>query len=164
MNKIKYALALCVLSVSSTVNAFETFNTEQSIITELVKCSNPRVLPASQNSAALYGCIGGLGETVKIFINGNSGSNTIRNFRFMWNEYTTSSISGTSAAQDKDVAESWLLSVSERYFKSESNEIKNHFFNSTDNKKFTNDNYTIEYTFHRGPSINERLLTITKNN
>lgn len=150
-----------MIFMPNIVYGADDFMTEAKRITELVDCKSSKIMPASKYGNALYSCITGKEDTVKIFINADDSQTGIKNIKFMWNEYTTNKIPGIASGVDRNTAAEWLEKISSRYFPNENSTIINTFFNSSENSKFSTGTHSINFSYFKGPSIDERLITIT---
>ncbi|MET3999848.1 hypothetical protein [Marinobacterium sp. MBR-109] len=155
------SIILALSLFSTAAYGFDTFNHESNRMTHLLSCDNPKYIPSSKYANKLYSCIGGKSDSVKIFINADSDQKSIKNIKFMWNEYTTTKIPGINMQDGKNIAHDWLIKISDHYFPTHKNKILKKFFSEKNNFEFTDGRYLIKYTFFEGPSINERLLIIS---
>ena len=139
--------------------AFDSFNNESSRVTREIGCTKPRITPGSGSWGALYGCIGGVGETVKFFINEKAGTGQVKNIKFLWNHWTKDI--GEGSHTDSKIANAWVSTMATMYAPLQVEEVTNTFFGKTD-KTIENEQYILKYTYHVGPAIDERMYIITK--
>lgn len=132
------------------------FTREYNRITESISCVNPEIIPADELSGALYSCIGGAGETIKVFVNEANGK--VQNTKFMWNDWTKDLGYGIHA--DYGLAKSWLSKISPIYAQGYESQVEAMFFSEL-NQSLKTPNYLLEYRYTKGPSMDERLYIIT---
>lgn len=94
-------------------------------------------------------------QTAKVFVNEQGSTGTIKDITVMWNDWTE----GTIHADKKD-ALVMLGMVVGKYVPEKKKEIIN-LFAKKKGKKLETENFHIEYTFTKGPAIDERLITLT---
>lgn len=137
---------------------FQSFRHEYRKVTKSINCQNPKIIKGSSFSGELYSCIGGASETVKFFINEKKGTNKVRNVKLMWNDWTKNLGEGMHA--DEELASKWVSVVAKLYAPDKSDELISTFFSSQE-KVIKSGKYSIEYNYHKGPAIDERLFIIT---
>jgi len=135
--------------------AFEGFDKESQKVSQNIGCLSPRVIGADR---PLYTCVGGASETVKFFINGDA-SRTVVNVKFIWNDWTKNTGYGTHA--DKSLARAWAASLGTLYAPHQVEEVLG-AFNGKRNVTIENENYTIVYTYSKGPAMDERMMVVRK--
>ena len=153
-------LILVGLMLSANAFAFDTFSKESGYLTGYMGCFNSKVIPASGSWGALYKCIGGGEETVKLFVNEKAGTGKVKNIKFLWNEYSQN-VGYIPAHADKSTAYMWVDKIAKRYAPEQADEIVS-AFKSTTSKVISANGYKFKYSFHRGPAANERMIIITK--
>ncbi len=148
------------LLVSASLAAAESpdFQAETKRVTSALNCTQPKITPASLGLGALYGCITGSAETVKFFINEEEGTGNIQNVKLMWNDWFVDI--GYGIHTDLEEAHIFVKTFAQLYAPKLGSKLTTAFF-SNSNAIFDTDNYHIEYKYHRGPKIDERLLTAT---
>jgi hypothetical protein len=151
--KVISVFLIFMLSACSRTTDFEI---EYSNITVAINCENPKITPKGKYTGALYSCIGGNAETVKVFVNESGGS--VKNIKFMWNDWTKDLGDGIHA--DKILAESWLSKISSLYAEGLERQVKSIFFSDV-SQKLETPNYVLEYRYTKGPAIDERLYIVT---
>src|SRR5690606_7187967 len=149
---------VCVFCATSSF-AFDNFNAESKRITESVKCQKPKITPGNESWGALYGCIGGASETVKIFINEQVGSGQVENVKFMWNDWTRDGGYGVHA--DKALAKAWVSVFGTLYAPQKVDQVINTFFGTKDST-IEGESYVLKFTYRSGPGIDERLFVVVR--
>jgi len=99
-------------------------------------------------------------QTVKLFINENSSLNKVYNVKFLWNDWFIDKGFGGVHA-DKEEAEKAVQALIKLYAPDKSEEIRNIFFGNV-NKTISTSRFIIEYTYERGPAIDERMIIVTE--
>lgn len=158
---MKPIVFLVLLSISFCANAygFDSFNNESSRVTKEINCAKPKINSASGSWGALYSCIGGIGQTVKFFINEKPKTGQVRNIKFLWNDWTKEI--GQGIHTDSKIAKSWVSSLATMFAPKQAKEITNTFFGKV-NKTIESEHYLLKFTYHVGPAIDERMYIITK--
>ena len=146
------------LITAGNTRAFEDFKTESARVSAEIACPKPKVNQGA-GLDALYMCIGGHSETVKVFINADDGEVGVHNLKFMWNDWTKDIGYGVHA--DAAIAKAWLAALATRYAPHQVAEVVDVFF-SDRGATIRNDMYVLTYTYRVGPSIDERMIVITK--
>ena len=131
---------------------------ESSKVTNLVSCKYKKITPASDGWGALYSCIGGRAETVKLFINEEAGTGRVKNIKFMWNEWTKDAGYGKKA--DSGTAKEWVSKLAKTYARNKQDEVVSAFYSKA-NKAIIDGKYVLKYSYHVGPAIDERMIIIT---
>ncbi|MCG6202511.1 hypothetical protein [Psychromonas antarctica] len=157
---MRFFIGVVLLVISGFVNAdvFDNFRSESDHVTKEIGCAKPKLITGNKDLAGLYGCIAGVGETVKLFINEKVGTGKVNNVKLMWNDWTKDL--GDGLHTDQFLAKKWVSVVATMYAPKQVEEVVSTFFNSK-NKKIESSTHIIEYTYYVGPAIDERLLTIT---
>ncbi len=137
---------------------FQPFSAESNNASKALKCQRPKVTPASYGMGALYGCIQGKAETVKWFINEVTDTGRVANVKLMWNDWFKNTGYGVHA--DKQEAEKALNALIQMYAPQKGQVIEQAFWGSS-NKTIETDYFIMEYTYSRGPAIDERLFIVT---
>lgn len=138
---------------------FASFDAEASKLIAATGCQTGKTM-RDAGFPALWGCIGGQAETVKLFINEAEGApGKVGNFKFMWNDWTNDIGYGLHA--DKALADRWVKAVAEIYASGQEADILKAFA-SKQNKVITADEFVLTYTYDQGPSIGERLIVVTQ--
>lgn len=138
-------------------SAFGTFAEETKRLESAVRCTNGKV-SRDEGMPDLWGCIDGVAETVKLFVNESETDGRVANVKFMWNDWTNDVGYGLHA--DKSLAEGWAKAVASTYAPQQVSEIMS-AFKGKGNKTITNDKFSLAYTYDQGPSIGERMIVIT---
>src|SRR5690606_900432 len=120
MNRI--VLAGLWLIAANSAGAFEDFKTETARVSAEIACPKPRINQGS-GLDALYICVGGHSETVKVFINAERGDRTVHNLKFMWNDWTRDI--GYGVHSDAAIAKAWLAALATRYAPHQVEEVIN---------------------------------------
>lgn len=134
------------------------FQTEVDRVSWKIQCDTKKVVPASDGFGALFSCISGPAETSKFFINEDVATGKVKSIKFLWNDWFKDVGYGLHA--DSAVAAKMLESVLVLYPSQQSAELRS-AFSAKKNRNFKSESATFEYTFDRGPSIDERMIVIT---
>lgn len=140
------------------VQANTEFQAEIERVSGKIQCDTKKVVPASDGWGALFSCISGPAETSKFFINEDLATGKVKSIKFLWNDWFKDVGYGLHA--DKAVAAKILASVLTLYPIQQSAELRS-AFSAKKNRNFKSESATFEYTFDRGPSIDERMIVIT---
>lgn len=140
------------------VQANTEFQAEIERVSGKIQCDTKKVVPASDGWGALFSCISGPTETSKFFINEDLATGKVKSIKFLWNDWFKDVGYGLHA--DKAVAAKMLASVLTLYPIQQSAELRS-AFSAKKNRNFKSESATFEYTFDRGPSIDERMIVIT---
>lgn len=138
---------------------FLSFRNEAERATNSLSCPTPKITPGDSDFGALYGCIVGVGETVKFFINEQRGTDKIRNVKFMWNDWYKDI--GYGLHVDREKAKEFVEALGELYSPKIKYNLVDIFFEN-DSKILESDSFRFEYRFTRGPAIEERLIIVTE--
>ena len=149
------SLTIIVLTTLLSCSKSE-FNADISRIISAIDCNKSKVIQGGSDYGALFWCVGGSVDTVKIFINEDRGR--VKNIKFMWNDWTKNL--GDGLHTDKDIAQDWLFKFMSIYAPGNFEAISDVFF-SNKNVKAQSENYLIDFTYSKGPDIDERLYIIT---
>lgn len=148
---------------TNTQGSFGSFRAEAEAAKTKLECPNSvdsDITPALYDGAgALYGCILGKMETVKWFINEIPNSNRVSNIKFMWNDWFTDM--GYGLHPDKEEAQKALKTLIKLYAPEKSKELNKVFFGNN-SKIVTSAKFTLQYTYDRGPAIDERMIVVTE--
>ncbi len=107
--------------------------------------------PGDQYFGALFGCLGGPEETVKLWLNEKPGSpGEVANIKLQWVEWH-------SRNSAKVIAQRWLETLSNLYAPSHKNELSKIYF-SRIAEKIIIDKFKITYTWTTGPRADEHIL------
>ncbi len=98
-------------------------------------------------------------ETVKWFINEIPESNQVKNVKFLWNDWFKDV--GFEMHSDKEEAQKALKVLIKLYAPEKSKEVYSAFFGDT-SKTITSAKFILEYTYDRGPVIDERMVIVTE--
>lgn len=138
-------------------SGFDTFVLESKWATKALECRTPKITPASGNWGALYGCIQGRAETVKWFINEKAGTGKVANIKLMWNDWSKDVGYGIHA--DKREAQRALDALINVYAPTESQPLNDAFWGNT-NRTIESNSFTFDYSYTKGPAIDERLIIV----
>lgn len=147
---------LAILLVSSCSENNGEFESEYALISKSFNCKSTKILPKDELSGRLYGCTGGVSETLRIYISEDDGS--VDNIRFIWSDWVRSIGEGTH--MDKGEAREWVVKMAGIYYPEGSNDVLVSFFSEV-NSEYISQNHVIEYKFKKGVAANEHLLVIT---
>jgi hypothetical protein len=164
------AIASSFLAVSTAIgtplaelqpeHSFVSFTTERTKVSSYLACTKSRMNQASGDLGALYSCIGGKAETVKIFISemSNSGGR-VKNVKFLWNDYTKDVGEGIHA--DAAIAKQWAGYLADMYAPNHKTHVLKVFLG---NKSTVVESAThvLTYSYSKGPVANERMFVVTK--
>jgi hypothetical protein len=141
----------------TATNDFRSFKTEVERVTTALNCPRPKLTPGYSMFGALYGCVIGRAQTVKVFINEQRGSGEVANVKLMWNDWYKDAGYGLHA--DRAEARRVAGVIIGLY----GSKIKDQLMTAL----FSNENVTLKaepfrfvYTYKRGPKIDERLLVV----
>lgn len=152
------AIALAFLFLPQAPQAFEGFNSESAAIDAAVTCHAENLTEGGGPWGDLFACLGGVHETVKVFVNEEPGTGRVENVKIMWNDYTRDV--GQGVHTGASIARAWVAALAVRYAPRQVEAVTNAFF-SNRNRIITSQRYRIEYTHSEGPAIDERLLVVT---
>ncbi|MGP5141153.1 hypothetical protein ACTXPD_05235 [Vreelandella alkaliphila] len=164
MMKVYRKLVLCALGIilmigSALAADFQSFTSESGEATEALDCRNPKITSASFGMGELYGCVQGTAETVKWFINEVPNTGRVDNVKLMWNDWFKDVGYGLHA--DKQKAEQALKALIQMYAPNKEEEVEEAFWGNS-NRTIASDGFVLEYTYSRGPAIDERLIVVTE--
>jgi hypothetical protein len=154
---MKIIIAAFTIMLTSPAVAFEAFSNEVKLLSDLTSCPSGKIL-SDPGLPDLWTCILPGAEVVKVFVNADT-SNQVANVKFMWNDWTRDS--GYGIHTDADMARAWLSAIATRYAPEHVQEVLDAFSGSRDVVINSND-YSLSYTYYKGPAIDERLFVITK--
>ncbi len=121
-------------------------------------CEDPRYTPSGYGLGELYGCISGRAETVKLFANERVDTGEIKDIKLMWNDWFVDVGYGVHA--DQAQAEGWVRILASLYARGREDELIDIFLGPEDTSLVV-EGYSLEYTYRRGPKIDERLFVLT---
>ncbi len=150
-------VALLLSAYATSASAFDTFQNETATLDGLISCPNGSIT-VTPGFDDLWGCVFPGAEVVKVFV--NADNKNVENVKFMWNDWTRDV--GYGVHTDRDVAQDRLLIVATKYAPEAAEDLVA-AFSGTSGTVFQNQDYTLTYTYLKGPSIDERLVTITTN-
>lgn len=134
---------------------FNSFTVETKAIADTLKCPNPKVTKTA-GMPDLWGCILPGAEVMKVFVNASAGGR-VENVKIMWNDWTKDV--GYGVHTDKAIAEAWVTALATRYAPLKIQEVLDAFRGKSD-AVISGDGVSLEYTYFRGPAIDERLITV----
>lgn len=134
------------------------FSKTVAVVNKSVKCNQAKTTPASDGFGALYGCVSGAASTAKIFINEEAGTGKVKNIKIMWNDWFLEG--GYGVHPDHIEAHSFVDAVTKMFVPSISKKLQANFIGQ-DQAEYDADGYKAIYSYHRGPKIEERLITLT---
>nr|WP_304945250.1 hypothetical protein [Xanthomonas euvesicatoria] len=103
-------------------------------------------------------CIGGEAETVKFFINEEPETGRVSTTKFLWNDWFKDRGYGLHA--DAKAADKMIHDLIKLY-PSDHDKALLKAFKGKKNLTLEGNGYRFEYTFDRGPAIDERMIVIT---
>lgn len=127
-------------------------------INKSVQCLQAKTLPASDGYGMLYSCISGQQGTAKIYINENPGKGTVKNIKIMWNDYFKDVGYGTHLGHVE--AYKFVDTVTDMLVPSVSKKLQANFIGHQ-NFDYETKEFAASYKYHKGPAIEERLITLT---
>ncbi|MBV6808817.1 hypothetical protein KWH19_03030 [Xanthomonas campestris pv. pennamericanum] len=134
------------------------FEREVERVQGVLSCRSSKITPASDGWGALYGCIGGQAETVKFFIDEEQGAGSVKSVKFLWNDWFKDRGYGLHAdAKDADKMAHDLIKL----YPSEHDSALLKAFKGKKNLRKEGGGYRFEYTYDRGPAIDERMIVVT---
>lgn len=134
------------------------FEQEVERVKGVLSCRSSKITPASDGWGALYGCIGGQAETVKFFINEEQGTGKVKSMKFLWNDWFKDRRYGIHAdAKDADKMVHDLVKL----YPSPNDKVLLLAFKGKKNVTQEGSGYRFEYTYDRGPAIDERMIVVT---
>lgn len=141
-------------------NSFVSFTTERTKVSAYLACPKARMNQASGDLGALYSCIGGKAETVKLFVNEmpNSGGR-VKNVKLLWNDYTKNVGEGTHA--DAAIAKQWAGHLADMYAPTHKAQVMKVFLGNK-NAVIESATHVLTYTYSKGPAADERMFVVTK--
>ena len=138
-------------------SAFGTFVAETTRLTEAIGCQRSKVVDA-QSPPALWACVGGAHETVKVFVNETDSGGGVKSVKFLWNDWTKDGGYGLHA--DREVALAWVAAIATVYAPSIVTTVVD-AFNGRQERTIESAGFVLRFTYHRGPAIDERMIVIT---
>ncbi|MGA0530777.1 hypothetical protein [Hansschlegelia sp. KR7-227] len=123
-----------------------------------LSCRRDKITPAMYGDGRLYGCISGSEETAKVFVNETPAGGGVENIKIMWNDYFRDGPWGLHA--DSTEAGAHLYGTLAVLAPDAWPRMKAAFAGSAPVEMAAN-GYTLRYTWTRGPSVHERLVTMT---
>lgn len=124
----------------------------------VLSCKSTKITPGSSGWGALFGCIGGEAETVKFFINEEPETGRVSTTKFLWNDWFKDRGYGLHAdAKDADKMIHDLVKL----YPSDHDKALLKAFKGKKNFTVEGNGYRFEYTFDRGPAIDERMIVVT---
>ena len=146
----------------SVGDGFSLFRTEAETVRNNLGCpksvDDDTVNAGSLYGGDLYGCILGAMQTVKLFINENSNKE-VYNVKFLWNDWFKDM--GFGIHSDKEEAQKALKVLIKLYAPEKAKEVDSAFFGNT-SKTINSAKFVLEYTYDRGPAIDERMIVVTE--
>lgn len=141
---------------SQTGSAFESFDNEVAAIVELTHCTRGKVTRTS-GQPDLWGCVALGAEVLKLFVNERQDGG-VANVKLMWNDWTRDV--GYGVHTDSRLAMAWASAFATRYAPHAVTDIMV-AFEGDRSVTIHGEDYVVDYSYDRGPAIDERLLTIT---
>lgn len=160
MNRLVIGVALTISAcfAQGVFGGTLSFQAEVDRTTKALSCPRPKITPASSGLGALYGCIVGMAQTVKFFINEAEGTGQVENVKLMWNDWFVDIGYGIHA--DKQEAQVFVKAFAKLYAPNMEKRLTSIFFSNA-NKTVEVGDYQIAYTYSRGPKIEQRLFVLT---
>jgi tetratricopeptide (TPR) repeat protein len=156
--KMKRIIIVLLIAFYSQLHAqFQSFDGEVSRAKSVIEIGRTKLTPASDGLGALFGNISGSAETVKFFINEDPQTGRTSSVKFLWNDWSKDIGHGVHA--DSNEAVVILDAVCALYAAENQSELKRLFWGQ-ENSAIMTQHFNIEYTFHQGPAINERMIRI----
>ena len=152
-----------VLGIASVASGSElqlrSFSAEVARAKSAFHCTESVVSPAlkADGLGAMYRCIGGKAQTVKLFINEHVSTGNVESIKLIWNDWTRDTGYGTHS--DKKEAQSFVTAFAKLYTGNRDKELNTIFFNNN-NKTIPSQKSEIRYTYQHGAQIDERMLVL----
>lgn len=123
-----------------------------------LSCGTAKITPAGDGWGALFSCISGKAETVKFFINEEPGSGKVKNVKFLWNDWFKDRGYGVHA--DASEADRMVRDLVKLFPSAHDKDLLKAFKGK---QAVTREGggYRFEYTYDRGPAIDERMIIVT---
>ncbi|MBI9075659.1 MAG: hypothetical protein JEZ02_09635 [Desulfatibacillum sp.] len=153
-----FLLVIFLCFAQNALGGLLSFQVEADRATKALNCSRAKILPASSGMGALYGCIAGSAETVKLFINEAEDVGKVKNVKLMWNDWFVDVGYGKHA--DKKEATAFVKAFARLYAPNMEKKLIAIFFSNSNSTLEIGDNQ-IEFTYRRGSKIDERLFVLT---
>lgn len=155
---IHYLVLTAVILASAPALAadFQSFNAETTAVSDTINCPQPKVTKTS-GMPDIWGCILPGAEVLKVFVNA-ADSGGVENIKIMWNDWTRDT--GYGVHTDKAMAEAWVTALATRYASTQVQEVLT-AFRGTTAVTIKGDGVSLEFTYYKGPAIDERLITVT---
>jgi hypothetical protein len=153
-------MSVLILAESTdAVAGFLSFDDEVKRASTSFKCVGGKITPEDAYLGALYGCIVGKAETVKLFINGVRGTKRVLNVKMMWNDWYKDVGYGIHA--DKNEARRFVIALADTYAPPLKEQLVSTFFGNQQRVLKYKD-LRFEYRLTRGPAIDEHLVVVTE--
>lgn len=155
---LRYLVAITAAAAlaAGPVLAFDSFDGEAAAVSDLIRCPNPKIT-SDAGLPDLWGCVFPGADVVKVFIN-EDGNGGVENVKVMWNDWTRDT--GYGVHTDKGMAEAWVTAIATRFAPEAVDRVLDAFRGNAD-ASIAGDGHLLEYTYFKGPAIDERLITIT---
>lgn len=138
---------------------FQSFAAETAALAELIKCPDGHAkVTTTIGLPDLWGCILPGAEVLKLFVNEREDGH-VEDVKIMWNDWTRDTGHGLHA--DRAMAEAWVTAIATRYAPEQVERLLDAFRGEAE-ATVDEGALTLRYTFHQGPAIAERLITITR--
>ena len=123
----------------------------------MLDCPKEKDVPPMNGFGALYICIIGGKETIKMYVSEEPNSDTVQNIGMIWNDRKVNT--ADEVHSDIKKTEEALDFLIDMYVPARRNEIKKAFWDSK-NEDFSTSDFLIYLTHKIGPQKDERLILI----
>jgi hypothetical protein len=148
---------LTLTGIPANADGFQSFSDESFKIETTISCRFPKVTK-TPGLPDMWGCIHPGAEVVKVFVNAAEDNQSVSNIKIMWNDWTKNI--GHGVHTDQDIARDWLEKLLPLYDSDQTDQVIEAFFGKQD-REFQTESAIIQYTYWKGPAIDERLITLT---
>lgn len=163
---VEFVIIFFLLSgIAFAQKGFDLFYAEAQKTKNEIGCPKPvdsDIVPAMyEGDGSLYGCILGKEQTVKWFINAMPNSDKIKSVKFLWNDYFKNLTIYNELHQDRKEAHKALQALIKMYAPEKTKELNRIFFENK-NATVSSEKFILNYTYNRGPAIDERMIIVTE--
>lgn len=155
---MRYLYIIVFSLISLNAIAFQNFYEEADKISINIGCLNPVYIGGSGSRPMLYKCEGGKAGVVSVYINSEADRQSVKNIKFIWNDWTKDAGYGLHA--DASIATAWAAALANIYAPLQVEEVLNAFA-SKKTRIISNGEFELEYTYRQGPAMDERMIVIT---
>jgi hypothetical protein len=159
--KLTFTIAIFLFISSHALAAAPNFELETSRLTKAIGCKNPKIQPGyTIPKAPLYICMVSDRDYLETFVN-DDGSGNVKNIKLVWDDRTKARPPATPPVHArKTEAKAMLDAILKLYAPDARPLILNAFFNLKKSASFDSAKFRIEFTYSKGPAIDERQLIL----